>query len=154
MKKFRSFLEEAKVDHKTGKKGHYGVTSGLHSMIGKSPADLHAHLQAVKKKHGYESHTVEHGNHISDKYRERHHTELMPGGGEHSKHTLTHPDGHKETLFVDHHQGKIHRIGHHSTVSPGNHDIHVADRTLHYHNGAKKKTTHHTATGMHFEYHD
>lgn len=150
MKKFRDVLTEAKADAKTGKKGHYGVATGLHKHVGGSTADLHKHLTAAKKKHGYTSHTVEHD--VSDKHREEA-AGTLSRAQTHEKHTLHHPDGHSEHVYVSHSGGKVTRVGHTSSTSPGRHDIHLHGKTLHYQDGKKTKTTHHTANGMHFEYH-
>lgn len=151
-KKFNEFITEAKASVKTGRAGHYGAAAGLHKFVGSGSAhDVHAHLAAVTKKHGYTSHTVEHG--VSDKHREQAAYSMGPAQ-HHEKHTLTHPDGHSEHVYVSHHNGKVTRIGHTSSTAVGHHDIHVHGKTLAYRDGVKKHTIHHTANGMHYEYHD
>ena len=156
MIKFSEFLlteaAAAPSDAHKATVAHYDVARGLHKHVGGNVSDLHAHLKKIAKKNKVaEPVSVDH--HESDKYRERHHTELMPA----SKHTnfkvKTH-GGHHEQLFVDHNsEGKIHRIGHHSSTDKTYHDIHLTDRSLTYVNGKKTKTGRHGDGYTAYEHH-
>lgn len=151
---FMGFLGEAarRPPQKNGRTGHYALH--LHTHIGGQVSELDRHLHEIKKKHGYDKVSVEHHNLGTDKYPERHRSELIPGNSSHSKYTLHHKDGNQEHIHVDHLGGKIHRIGHHSTVNPKLHRISVHGKSMQYESGQKKRTDHHINGFTHFEYHD
>jgi len=149
----KNLKEEALLDEAARPKvskgiaGHYALE--LHKHVGKSFDELHAHVNAIAKKHKYSKVTVVHG-HSGDRHPERHHTELMPAT-DNSKITMEHPDGQKEEIHVSHRHGKVGRIGHHSSVSAFHH-IHRGNETLQYKGNTKIRTAHHSATGTTYSY--